>query len=419
MRAFLRMMWHWAVRPHSIVVTLMLFLFIGLLDMVRFNLHFLDPFNNGLKDYEVTDIVFSRLRDKNHIEFCDEVVLVNTGHPDRKILAALLDTIDRYRPRAIGLDVLLEGDKDPVTDSILEATMARIPNLVLATKLSTYHPEENRFDVDTAIHPMFVEGNLVGYTNFISSDQMTVRMFSPFENTDWGRMDAFAVAITREANPEAVRRLERRKHPVERIHYTGNDESFTMVTASEVLDSLSVDGEIFRNRIVLIGYIGIDDWAESVKDKFFTPLNAKYTGRAHPDMYGVIIHANIIAMILSGAYITDLPAWLVILLEVLFTYVNVVIIHWIYRHFHVAFHPITRTIQLVEFIVLFILTAWLFHYYRFRLDMGSGVLGLALAYDFVMIYESLLRHPLLRLAARGRIATRNHFRTPQPKTAQS
>ena len=107
-------------------------------------------------------------------------------------------------------------------------------------------------------------------------------------------------------------------------------------------------------------------------------------------------------MILNGNYIYDFPKWLVFLLEVLFTYMNVVMIHWIYKHFHVAFHPITRTIQFVEFIMLFFLTAILFHYYLFRLDLGSGILGLALAYDFIMIYESLLKIPLMRLYVRGR-----------------
>ena len=100
------------------------------------------------------------------------------------------------------------------------------------------------------------------------------------------------------------------------------------------------------------------------------------------------------------------------ILEILFTYVNVVMIHWIYRHFHVAFHPITRTIQLVEFILLFFLTAVLFHYFLFRLDLGSGILGLALPTDFVMIYESLLKIPMMRLYVR----IRTRFFPTHPET---
>lgn len=399
MAAFFRQFLHWVVKPHSILVTIVLFLFIGLLDMIRFNLHFLDPFNNGLKDYEVTDIVFSRLQDHTQVNFCEEVILVNTGQPDRQRLTQMLKKIDSYQPRAIGMDVLFEKDQDPVIDSALQATMLSIPNLVLGTKLGAYLPDQEKFMIAPDQNDKFLEGNLTGYTNFLSTDTFTVRMFSPFELTEKGPEDAFAVAVAREANPEAVRRLEERKNEVERINYIG-PESFTKVSADVLLDSAYHGEELFRDKIVLLGYIGEESWAESTNDKFYTPLNPKYTGRALPDMYGVVIHANIIAMILNGNYIYDFPEWLVVLLEMLFTYINVAMIHWIYRRFHVAFHPITRTIQLLEFSILFFMTAYLFHYFQFRVDLGAGILGLALAYDFVMIYESLLRIPLTRFFAR-------------------
>ncbi len=402
MRTFFRQFVHWVVKPHSILVTIVLFLFIGVLDMIRFNLHFLDPFNNGLKDYEVTDIVYSRLEDRDRVDICEEVVLVNTGQPDRDRLNRMLQKLHSYRPRAIGMDVLLVDDMSPGLDTQLRNTMAAIPNLVLATKLGVYLPEEDCFAVSEDANPFFLDNNLTGYTNFLSADNMTVRMFSPFEQTVSGPVDAFAVAVTREANPEAVRRLEDRCNQVERINYIGSD-NFLKVSAEVLLDSSFNGEDLFRNRIVLMGYIGEDSWAESINDKLYTPLNPRYTGRALPDMYGVVIHANIIAMILSGDYIYDFPAWLVMLLEILFTYVNVVMIHWIYRRFHVAFHPITRAVQLLEFSILFFMTAYLFHYFQVRVDLGSGILGLALAYDFVMIYESLLREPLTRLFARFQV----------------
>ncbi|MCF8238674.1 MAG: CHASE2 domain-containing protein [Saprospiraceae bacterium] len=402
MRTFFRQFVHWIIKPHSILVTIVLFLFIGVLDMIRFNLHFLDPFNNGLKDYEVTDIVYSRLEDRDRVSINDEIILVNTGQPNRETLNQMLQKLHTYRPRAIGMDVLLGKNMDPVVDTALRNTMASIPNLVLGTQLGEYIPDREYFAESEEGNPFFLRDNLTGYTNFLSADNMTVRMFSPFEQFVSGPVDAFAVAVAREANPEAVRRLADRHNQIERINYIGS-ENFTKVSAEVLLDSNFNGADLFRNKIVLMGYIGEESWAESINDKFYTPLNPKYTGRALPDMYGVVIHANIIAMILNGDYIYDFPAWLVILLEILFTYVNVAMIHWIYRRFHVAFHPITRTIQLLEFSILFFMTAYLFHYFQVRVDLGSGILGLALAYDFVMIYESLLREPLTRFFARFQV----------------
>ncbi len=40
--------------------------------------------------------------------------------------------------------------------------------------------------------------------------------------------------------------------------------------------------------------------------KSFTPRNRKVAGRAYPDMFGTVIWANIIAMILNNDYIREL-----------------------------------------------------------------------------------------------------------------
>ncbi len=108
-------------------------------------------------------------------------------------------------------------------------------------------------------------------------------------------------------------------------------------------------------------------------------------------MYGLVIHANVISMILRNNYITELPQWCSTLLAVIFCYFNVLLIHWMYNHFHQAFHGITRALQIVEFLFLFLLIASLFYWFRLRLEFSLGILALLLAYDIIMIYESLIR----------------------------
>ena len=107
-------------------------------------------------------------------------------------------------------------------------------------------------------------------------------------------------------------------------------------------------------------------------------------------MYGVVIHANIISMVLEGRYIRELPEWLIWVIALIFCYVNVYYIHEIYEKFHPAFHGITRSLQLIECMVLFFLLGILFYYFRLQIDFGVGILALLLAYDIIMIYESLL-----------------------------
>ena len=51
--------------------------------------------------------------------------------------------------------------------------------------------------------------------------------------------------------------------------------------------------------------MGENEKAYSMKDRYFTPLNEKYSGRSHPDMHGVLVHANIISMIQHADYINE------------------------------------------------------------------------------------------------------------------
>ncbi len=380
-------------RPHSIIITILILSFIGLLDFIRLNLHFLDPFNYGLKDYEVTDIVFSQLRDEAVApgEFKDRIILVDVGEPSRAELARVISRLSDAGARVIGVDIMLEGRKEPRTDSLLQASIREADNVVLATSLWNYNEEENLFEEEIACDTFFSNYATMGYANFVSNESRTVRLFSPSERTRLGRADAFAVAIAEKMDPKAVRLLQQRDREVERINYIGGENYFAQYDMATVLDSTVDLSAGVKDKAVLLGFIGEHRINESLLDRFFTPLNPKYSGRSFPDMYGVFIHANILSMILDRDYIYEVPIWVSRLLAILFTYANVIVIHWVYRRFNEAFHGITRVLQLIEFVALFFLIALLFQFFRVKFDFAFGILALVLAYDFVMIYENLIR----------------------------
>ena len=115
-------------------------------------------------------------------------------------------------------------------------------------------------------------------------------------------------------------------------------------------------------------------------------------------MYGAVIHANIVSMLLDGSYIFELPGWMEALLIALFTYANVYFIHRMYHALPDHFHGVTRILQLVELFTFFFLVAVLFYHFRLKIDFTVGFFALLLAYDIVMIYESLLRKRIPYLA---------------------
>lgn len=391
-------MWRKLIQPHSIIVTILIFVFIWFVDSIRLNLHFLDPFNNGIRDYEITDIVYSQLRSQGG-NFEDRIVLVNTGRPDRQTLLRMVDRVAAAGPRVIGLDIFLSDHSDSSdVDRQLRENLRRAGNIVLATRLEGYREDLGVFETETGCDTFFCDYTSTGFANFPANDTRTIRFFSPREKTEAGESISFAVEIARQYDIEALKKFFARNKPLERIHYTSDADDYVLFEPENLLDSTVDLRPTLEGRIVLLGYIGTYSWDEPLLDRYFTPLNPRYTGRTIPDMYGVVIHANIIRMILDGHYIREIPGWLSFLLAVFFCYANVLVIHRIYRRFNQAFHGMTRILQMLEFVVIFFLIAVLFHYFRIKFDFGLGILALLLAYDIIMIYESLIRNrlPILR-----------------------
>ncbi|GJM32084.1 MAG: hypothetical protein DHS20C18_10850 [Saprospiraceae bacterium] len=377
---------------HALAVTFIIFLFIGLIKLVTFQLHFFDPFNNGVKDYEVTDIIYARLRDTTRVKREARIVLIHVDKPDRASLANLLDRINAQSPRAIGLDILFAGQRDAVGDSLLSRRLQEIPNVVLAGNLAQYQDSLKGIPNMKLSEPAFSDYGVNAYTNFLAGTDRTVRLFSPTITTLNGKENkAFAVALAEQYDASAGNRLLQRKKKVERINYFGDYRSFIRLNAASLQDAPEEALAVCKDRIVMIGFVANNDPGAPIEDRYFTPLNPVYTGRSIPDMYGMVIHANILTMILNGNYIYELPKWIVTIMVWLFGYINVLIIRRIYLGLPDIFHGVTRILQIVELTIFFFFIALIFYYLRILIDFSNGFLALMLAYDILMIYESFLK----------------------------
>lgn len=385
-------MWNKIYRPHSIIVTCLIFVFIGFLELIRLKTHFLDPFNNGIQEYEITDIVYTQLS-KPQAQVDSTIRLVHVGNADRADLAFMIDRIAEAGAKVIGVDVMLDGRKAAADDEQLRASIAKAGNVVLAAELYDLNTEELRFNSLESADSLFATHAALGFVNFPSNYTKTIRYFSPEEKVGDSTALAFSMAVLQQYDPQAMKECLARDKDIEKIHYIGDLNSFAHYPKELVMDttiSTETLSEVLKDKIVLMGYIAEKDTENPLKDRFYTPLNKNYAGKSIPDMYGVVIHANIINMALERRYIRELPEWLVWMLAVLFCYANVFFIHGIYASFHPAFHGITRSLQLIECMLLFFLLGILFYYFRLQIDFGIGILALLLAYDIIMIYESLI-----------------------------
>lgn len=405
-------MWRKLVYPHSLIATCLVFLLIGVLNFVRINAHFLNPFKETIRDYEVTDIVYSKLRD-HRIELDNNIVLVNTGKPDRDTIRIVVDRLIDAGAKVIALDVLLEGRKNAHTDSLLQATLTRIEKVVLATELDAYSDDDGKFKMQVGCDTFF--GNYVysGFINFISKDSnSTIRYFSPREMTTDGECLSFPVQAAKLYDPQAVERLFQRDKKLEEIFYTGNGDQFVQYETKDILNpDIDLKKQI-QDKIVLVGFLGTYAWDKPMLDRHYTPLNERYTGRNTPDMYGMVIHANIIQMILNGTYVTELSGFAQFLLTFLFCYLNIHLFYEIFRRVSTPFHFVTRFLQLGEIIILFFIVAWMFRSFRVKLDVAYWIASLALAFDVIKFYDNVIRK---RISHLGKIP---YQFTPPPRKPQ-
>lgn len=380
------------LQPHSIILTVVILFLIWFINLVRLNLHYLDPFNNGIKDYEITDIVYSYLgQDRYYFE--DQIVIINSGQPDRKKIAHLLSKLDSADASVIGLDFFFSDFRATPEDTLLQEALSSSDKIVLASKILDKDISDNKLDSLVGVDSFFLTNATLGYANFPSNKTKTIRIFSPQEKIANEPYPAFTTAILQKFNPVKHKTFLERQKKLEHIYYIGHKDHFISNHIDRVLDSMTVQElELsIKNKIVLVGYAPEDEWANPLIDRHYSPLNRNYDVKAIPDIYGIVIHANVLSMILNEHYIYETPRWLSFLISIIVCYFNVVLIHWIYKKFHEAFHGITRALQLVEFLVLFLIVAYLFYAYQIRIDFSLGILSVLLAYDVIMIYESLIK----------------------------
>jgi CHASE2 domain-containing sensor protein len=384
-------MWKKLFRPYAAAITLVVFTLIGILSLVSVNFHFLDPFNQSLQDYDITDIVYSRLRNtQKHID--ERIVIVNTGQPSRERLAAMLERIIAAQPQAIGVDVLFDGRKERQSDSLLQAALKKSDRLVLACTLKHYREDLGYFQAADGLDTLFSHYAHIGYANFPSLPTKTIRFFSPQEKTAAGPVLGFATEIARQYDPEAANRLLKRSKALERIHFTSTEDYFIQFEPENILDTAIDLRPLLQGKIVLLGYNSTYSDECPLLDKFYTPLNEHYTGRSEPDMYGITIHANIIQMILDDKYIYKVPDWLSFLIAIWFCYANITLWERIYRRFPEFYHPIMRILQVLEFTLLFFIISFLFYALRIKWDFAAGLLALVLYFDVLLSYEAFFRN---------------------------
>ncbi len=378
-----------------------------------------DPLGQALGDMELTDIAFSQLRKDPPID--TNLVIVNIGALSRREVAEQIRIINKYKPRIIGIDSYFNCPlnlrdtincppmADVMGNFILGSAISEVENFVMVTRVTQTDSLYNSGVIDQydSIEHTDIEirGNsFEGYANLpTDADNQesfkACRTFIPRLVVSGDTLNAFSVEVARLFAPEKVERFLARGNYEEVINYRGN--ILDMYGASSfagryfALDWYQVLNEEFlpsliTDKIVLMGYMGDDFSDTSWDDKFFTPLNKQYAGKANPDMYGLVVHANIISMILSEDYIEVIPKWQEWAIAIIVCLLNVALFWLIHHRIPDWFDGITILLQLAQILLFSFLMIYFFNWYEFKLNLTVTLAALALVGTCFEIYVGVV-----------------------------
>lgn len=361
-----------------------------------FQIDFLNPIENTLEDFQISDIVFSQLPFEE-TPMDSNIVLVNIGLLNRKGIAMQVELINRFGPKVIGIDSFFRRLKGDEVDDPLDRAFSKVDNLVLVSELIDYNDKKQYWDTLYTSHRKFNRHALNGYANFIVREEnyRTVRNFTPVQSVDGKPHLAFGVEVARIFDSTKAHDLieyDRGEEVI--INFRRNTEKYPTLDAMEVFRRRD-DLEFVRDKIVLMGFMGPDIISPTNEDMFFTPLNSRYVGKNYPDMYGVVVHANIISMIMDGKYLYSLPYWVSTVATVLLIYLNMAMYSYLRARREGWYEAISLSGTFAQMIIVFLIILGCFYYFRTEIHNAGVFFALILTKQGYETFNDSLK-PLLR-----------------------
>jgi CHASE2 domain-containing sensor protein len=200
---------------------------------------------------------------------------------------------------------------------------------------------------------------------------------------------SFDIKIFELFDNKAYEKFLERKVEYEMINYRGNYNKFYFIDVADCLDE-NTDLSVVRNKIVLMGYLGPDINTKTLDDVFFTPMNEKYAGRTFPDMYGIVIHGNILSMMIHGNYINHLPFTWGIIFAFLVGCINTLLLLNVKKLLTDWFGGITKLILFFQTLINLIVVVLVFSWYNFRINLTLAIAIIFLVPTSIDIYSNYI-----------------------------
>ncbi|MEY3421068.1 MAG: hypothetical protein RIR48_1357 [Bacteroidota bacterium] len=382
-----------------------------------------DPIGQAIGDVELSDIAFSHIRE-GEPKPDENITIVNVGNLNRGEIGDQIRNIARHKPKVIAFDLILNcSTMDSLTcaenfsfennyrfHSAIQEAEALGVKVVMAEKLQQSkalvekHGDIDLYDSIEHTDPFLRLNSFEGFVNLDTDaehqeDLKLCREVNPLIIVNGHPELAFAVRIAMMFDSLKAKKFLRRGKNREVINFRGNTPDFYGATAGsysgryqfldayQALDSASFSEDMIRDKIVVFGFHGVDLMDRSWEDKFFTPLNINYAGRSRPDMYGVVVHANVVSMILNEDYIDIMPLWQSILLAIIVTFLTTALFFKIEDNVPIWYDLLSLVVQITIFTIFSVVMLLAFSYFSLKMDFTLTLAAVALVGTCFELYN--------------------------------
>jgi len=191
----------------------------------------------------------------------------------------------------------------------------------------------------------------------------------------------------------------KRRNTTEVINYVGdiidsfssnnNKAAFYALDVNDV-SSESFVPEAIEGKIVMLGYLGEMLGDPSSEDKFYTPLNKSELSRGLPDMFGLVIHANIVQMIISESWIDNMGRLSELVFAFFVTLLHIFVLLYTLSRFPKWFDVISILLIFVQLVTYAYLRIFAFKFYGYKIELIATIGCLTIASIVVSIFHSHL-----------------------------
>jgi len=120
-------------------------------------------------------------------------------------------------------------------------------------------------------------------------------------------------------------------------------------------------------------------------------MNTRVAGHTYPDMYGAVIHANIISMILQDKFIYCVPFYFECLFAFTITFLVLLVVVHLYGKDYESYETIVVIIQYISAGLLLFIYFILFAKARVSFNMTLPIIGMISLQLGVNTYHSLIK----------------------------